>query len=346
MKAASTLDRPGSGRAGGRSPLCTALAVLLSLAVFLVLAEATLRLYLASHTFYDVEMSRYAEELKIESPDPAIGHVHRPGARARLMDVDVQINADGLRDGDHRHQRDGRRRVLFLGDSLTFGWGVAQDATFAALLERTLDARTPTEVVNFGTGNYNTSQEVGLFLDKGLAYEPDEVVVFYFINDAEPTPRKSRWWWLGRSRAATFYWSRAKALWARISPGTTFEDYYAALYRADQPGWAETRRAFLRLAQACTENGIALKVVLLPELHRLDAYPFAREHALVVDFLRSNGIEVVDLAPRFAAVSAPQSLWVARDDAHPNSRAHQLIADYSLPFLAGGGYENRSENPP
>jgi len=319
--------------------LRTLLAVLLSLVLFFVLAEVTLRLYLASHTFYDVEMSRYAEELKIESPDPTIGHVHRPGGRAHLMDVDVQINADGLRDVEHSHQRDGRRRVVFLGDSLTFGWGVAQDATFATVLERELSARTPTEILNFGAGNYNTSQEVGLFLEKGLAYHPDEVVVFYFINDAEPTPHKSRWWWLGRSRAATFYWSRAKALWAQISPSGTFQDFYAALYRDDQPGWVETRRAFQRLAAACKENGIALKVVLLPELHRLDEYPFAREHALVTDFLRSNGIAVLDLAPRFKNEQDPQSLWVARDDAHPNARAHQLIADYSLPFLAGGGSE-------
>jgi lysophospholipase L1-like esterase len=337
--APTALDAPaGSGRA--RSPLRTLLALLLSLAVFVVLAEVTLRVYLASHTFYDVEMSRYAEELKIESPNPAIGHVHRPDARAHLMGVDVRINADGLRDDEHRHERDGRRRIAFLGDSLTFGWGVAQDATFAAILQRTLGARAPTEIINFGTGNYNTSQEVALFVDKGLAYHPDEVVVFYFINDAEPTPHKSRWWWLGQLRIATFYWSRVKALWARISPGASFEEYYAGLYRDDQPGWAEAKRAFLRLAAICAERGIALKVVLLPELHVLAPYPFTREHALVGDFLRANGIAVLDLAPRFGGEHDPQSLWVAQDDAHPNARAHRLIADYCLPFLAGGGSED------
>jgi len=328
---ATTLDT-----GGGRSPLRTLLAVLLSLAVFLVLVEVTLRIYLARNTIYDVEMSRYANELKAESADPAIGHVHRPGGRAHLMGVDVQINADGLRDGEHRLLRDGRRRIVVLGDSLTFGWGVEQDATFAALLERMLDSRRPTEVINFGTGNYNTSQEVALFLDKGLAYQPDEVVVFYFINDAEPTPAKSRWWWLARSRAATFYWSRAKALWARLFPAASFEEYYAGLYRAGQPGWEATQRAFERLAAVCRENEIELKVVLLPELHRLDPYAFEREHALVGDFLRARGIEVLDLAPRFREVQDPHALWVALDDAHPNAEAHRMIAEATLPFLAEG----------
>lgn len=340
MKAPTAPDSP-AGRDRAPSPLRTLLAILLSLVIFVVVAETTLRLYLASHTFYDVEMSRYAEELKIESPNPAIGHVHRPGAQAHLMDVDVRINSDGLRDVEHSHERDGRRRIAFLGDSLTFGWGVAQDATFAAVLQRDLSKQAPTEIINFAAGNYNTSQEVSLFVDKGLAYHPDEVVVFWFINDAEPTPHKSRWWWLARLRIATFYWSRVKALWARLSPGASFEEYYADLYRDDQPGWAEARRAFLQLAAVCADNGITLKVVLLPELHQLDPYPFAREHGLVADFLRAHGIAVLDLAPRFQGERAPQTLWVARDDAHPNARAHQLIADYSLPFLAGGASEKQ-----
>ena len=75
-------------------------AALVATAVFLALAEIGLRFYLSRHILYDVEMSRYAQLLKLESPNPEIGHVHRPGAHARLMGVDVQINSDGLRDVD------------------------------------------------------------------------------------------------------------------------------------------------------------------------------------------------------------------------------------------------------
>ncbi len=334
MKAATALEHPADGRAPRRSLLRTLLAILLSLVVFLVLAEVTLRIYLASHTFYDVEMSRYAEALKVPSPNPAIGHVHRPGGQARLMDVDVRINSDGLRDDEHPRERTGARRLVFLGDSLTFGWGVPQDETFAALLERRLSESAPTEVLNFGIGNYNTSQETALFLEKGLAYRPDEVVVFYFVNDAEPTPKMSPWWWLARLRITTFYWSRIKALWARLFPGKTYREYYAGLYADDQPGWAETKRAFLALAEACREHGIKLRAVILPELHSLDPYPFGREHEMVAEFLRAHGIPVLDLAPAFRDVAEPHSLWVSLDDAHPNARAHRMIADLTLPFLA------------
>ena len=49
----------------------------------------------------------------------------------------------------------------------------------------------------FRSGNYNTTQEVNLLIDKGLKYQPDQVVLFYFINDAEPVPKKSRFPGLG-----------------------------------------------------------------------------------------------------------------------------------------------------
>jgi hypothetical protein len=175
---------------------------------------------------------------------------------------------------------------------------------------------------------------VHLFIDKGAKYDPDQVVLFYFINDAEPVPQKSRFPGLGNYRIVTFYWSRLKALRARLSPTTGFAEYYSALYRDGSEGWARSQAAFLELREQSRARGFDMRVVLLPELHELVDYPFAREHALVADFLRANGIPVLDLAPLFRDQQQPQTLWVSRDDAHPNARAHRLIADYTLPFFA------------
>jgi hypothetical protein len=151
----------------------------------------------------------------------------------------------------------------------------------------------PTEILNLGVGNYDTTQEVNLFLDRGARYQPDQVVLFYFINDAEPVPQKSRFPRLGHSRLITFYWSRLKALRARLAPGTGFAEYYAALDGAE--GWARSQAALLELQQQSRARGFDLAV---------------------------------------ANEGDPHSLWVSLDDAHPNARAHRLIADYSLNFLA------------
>ena len=313
-----------------------AFLIVVPLALFLLLSEIFLRVYLRSHMFYDVEMSRYAVSLKLDSPNPLIGHHHRPDAEARLMGVVLRTNSDGFRDDDYPIERGEKRRIVFLGDSLTLGWGVDKEETFEHRLEQELDRRAPTEIINLGVGNYNTTQELNLFIDKGLEYQPDQVVLFYFINDAEPLPRASRFPGLGRYRIVTFYWSRINALRSRIADVPGYETFYSELYAEGSEGWQRSKQSLRDLQQLARAEGFDFRVVLLPELHELDPYGFASEHELVLDFLRELGVPALDLAPAFRDQREPQRLWVSFDDAHPNALGHRLIADYTLAFLMEG----------
>lgn len=310
------------------------LVLFLAIIIFLVLGEILLRVFLLSHIFYDVEMTRYALSLKQDAGDPRIGHVHRPNGSEELMGVPVRINSDGLRDTEHSiSKRDGRYRIAALGDSLTFGWGVREEEAFPRLLETQLNEFYPVEVINFGTGNYNTSQEVYLFLEKGLKYNPDKVVLFYFINDAEPTPKRSPTWFLGYSRLLTLYWSRLNIILNKMQPAHNYIRSYSALYSPANPGWEAAKEAFLILQNVCSAKGIRLQVVLLPELHNLKNYPFKKEHGQILTFLADNRIQALDLTPSFEGIENPETLWVAKDDAHPNGFAHSLIAKYSIEFV-------------
>jgi len=311
------------------------LAFVIAFLVFFAAGELLMRLYTWKVVSYDIEMTRYAMEVKEQAGNPAIGHVHRPGAHATLMGVPVEINDDGLRDRNYPVARTNARRYVFLGDSLTMGWGVAQDKSFEALLEAKLNQSAPTEILNFGTGNYNTVQEVNLFLEKGLKYKPDVVVLFYFINDAEPTPVVSRWESLGNSRFITFFWSRIKSLASRLDEKQSFQGYYAGLYADGQPGWTAAKDALALLKRTCDANKIALRVVLLPELHDPAHYPFAAEHRKILAFLESAGIPAFDATPAFKDTADPHRLWVALDDAHPNAEAHAIIARAAERFIAG-----------
>jgi len=78
-------------------------------------------------------------------------------------------------------------RVVLLGDSHGFGWGVAQGDTFAAHLADALrDAARPgklLDVVNMSVPGYNSVQEAELFLTRGLALRPRCVAIQYCLND-------------------------------------------------------------------------------------------------------------------------------------------------------------------
>lgn len=313
------------------------LAVLMALGLFFVLGEALIRAYLRFNIAYDIEMTRYALHLKDDSPNPRIGHVHRPNSSMRLMGVPVEINSDGLRDEEYPVQRSDAYRVIFLGDSLTFGWGVKQEETFHHLLEERLGETSPTEILNFGTGNYNTEQEVELFLEKGLKYRPDKVVLFYFINDAEVTPVKSKLWFLGYSELVSFYWSRINSMMNNYFPSKSFKDYYSSLYEEGAPGWSSSKAALLELEQTCLEQGIELQVVLLPELHDTKNEIFAGVYGALSAFLAQNAIDHVDLSGLFRDQENPIDLWVSLDDAHPNAIAHRGIANAVAEFVARRG---------
>lgn len=242
--------------------------------IFLILLEVTLQIYTRINIYYDVEMARYANEIKIPADNPKIGHYHEPNASAYLMGTDFKTSSHGWRDKEYDYQRNDAYRIVVLGDSLTVGWGVEQAEMFEYLLEERFNEVRPVEMINTGNGNYNTEQQANVYFDKGQKYSPDKVVMFYFINDAEVTPQQSEYQWLANSRAITFFWSRLRGLLSSPDQAQTFEGFYSALYEDDQPGWLASQAAFIELRDVLQAQGVEFQVVMLPELHNVQDYPF------------------------------------------------------------------------
>jgi lysophospholipase L1-like esterase len=116
----------------------------------------------------------------------------RPGIETELFGTHYRINTDGFRGPRHPRSRPpGGLRILVLGDSIAFGFGVREEETFPRVLE-TLLAKIATEgtveVINLGVGGYNTWNEARLLEDIGVEYQPDLVMVQFSINDLnDPT---------------------------------------------------------------------------------------------------------------------------------------------------------------
>ena len=61
---------------------------------------------------------------------------------------------------------------------------------FPKQLEKSLNNNVnKIEVINAGIGNYNSSMEVELFKLLGINFDPDLVILMFYINDVEPTPK-------------------------------------------------------------------------------------------------------------------------------------------------------------
>jgi hypothetical protein len=122
-------------------------------------------------------------------PDGPLGFSLRPGVRVRHADrdfsVSVAVNALGMRGPERSASRPaGTARILLLGDSFSFGWGVEQDETFAARLERVLTERVgPVEVLSAAVPGWSTDQHYIYLRTRGLALEPDLILLATGEND-------------------------------------------------------------------------------------------------------------------------------------------------------------------
>ena len=91
-----------------------------------LIGELGVRLVADDGMQFDLEMWKYARDVKVPSNDSLVGHEHGANRRAKLMGVDFVTNSHGLRDREFSfdHTTD-ILRIEMLGDSLTVGCGSA-----------------------------------------------------------------------------------------------------------------------------------------------------------------------------------------------------------------------------
>jgi lysophospholipase L1-like esterase len=111
-----------------------------------------------------------------------------PHGHTNFIGVPVAINRDGLR-GDEISipKPPGIIRILAVGDSITFGYGVRVEDTYAKVLERSLNERPPVgmryEVLNGGTLGGSLGDYLHFLNQKATALNPDVVLLGLTLND-------------------------------------------------------------------------------------------------------------------------------------------------------------------
>jgi lysophospholipase L1-like esterase len=329
-----------SGALGSRSPSLLIKLAALSLAIIVFCAglELALRIAFARSLDFSMEMWKYAVALKRPVDNPLLSFAHAPNRSAFLMGVPVSINSHGLRDREYTESKPtGVYRIVMLGDSTTFGWGVPADHTVAKILELDLNrggADKRFEVLNAGVGNYGTVQEYNHYLTYDRAFHPDLVILEYFINDAEPVPVERNAALIRRSYLIAFSIARADAVLRLVGVLPNREGYYSRLYGDGQPGFEAAKRALVKLADAVEGDHARLLVAILPELHDINGrYPYEAEHQKIKNVLAARRVPVIDLIDGLRGQGPESSLWVTPDDDHPNGKANRLIAAQLLPWI-------------
>jgi hypothetical protein len=118
-------------------------------------------------------------------PDPDLVFRLPAHFQGTYQGVTISTNAMGLRDREIEPRKEGELRILLLGDSITFGYGVPIEQTYGRRLESILTAQVdrPVITVNGGMGGFNTVQEHDFLEKHATEIDPDVVTVLYLAND-------------------------------------------------------------------------------------------------------------------------------------------------------------------
>jgi len=163
-----------------------AVILVLSLVVGAFLAEGLARIFFPDWGPRTGGLSRFW------TYDSSLGWVHIPNANGVFSAfgraTHVSINSRGFRDQERSYDREASRyRIIALGDSMVWGYGVQPDEIFTVLLER---ACPRSEVINLGVSGYGTDQELLLLQREGVRYNPDMVIVVVSPNDFQDNIQK------------------------------------------------------------------------------------------------------------------------------------------------------------
>ena len=287
--------------------------------------------------------------------DPLLGYRHPASADYLLGANRVRLNSHGLRDDEVPYTSPGdEKRILVLGDSVTFGWGVSQGESFSDRLEVLLRERTGQgwQVINAGVNGYNTRQEADFLRIEGMRYSPDYLLLVYVSNDVDPVfdPNATTWRrypeWpsslpeaLNRLRQQSYLlqltklFSRMQQMDEARAMAEAGSDQAASRdvrSMTGHPRWQDSRAALLDIARQCRDAGIPLLVGLYSSLDG------GHDPAFIAD-LREAGLDAIHLQPAWEGV--PEQLaHVSRIDSHPSPLVHERLAEYLADIFRQRGW--------
>ena len=122
--------------------------------------------------------TRLEDSHPLSGHNPVLGWSPKPLKRTE----DVRINSQGIR-SDHDYSQDPPPhllRVSAFGDSFTFGSDVANNETWESQME---GAESRFEVLNFGVGAYGLDQAYLRYLEEGIQFQSDIVIIGFMSEN-------------------------------------------------------------------------------------------------------------------------------------------------------------------
>ncbi len=239
------------------------------------------------------------QKIKRVAEPPGNGFEYIPGGRNDFyVGVPVEINSIGLRDAEIQIPKPADTvRILVVGDSLTFGFGVRLEEIYLKVLERELNTRARRskryEVINGGMEGTGLRRHLQFIEARASRLQPDLVIVAISLNDivdrrtrdSEPDSRafsdrspvrRLNTFLLFHSQAYLASYMRLKSLFYRSGLLNFSDEHW---YEIDilkstaaqmEGAWSSTRETLSEIVALAREREYLLMFVVFPMEVQLD----------------------------------------------------------------------------
>jgi lysophospholipase L1-like esterase len=287
--------------------------------------------------------------LEIYQPDPALYWKLKPNqdCYTKIGLRPVHINSLGTRGPEFQAVKPPQTiRVLSLGDSRTFGWGLRESETYSARLQQLLQQELGTikqvEVINAGVNAWSFPQILVYFRDTALKYRPDVVVVgeanlwTQFSERNSPEFVKK---FMSRVRLKNFlrrfatyhyvveiklkaFYERHRTRFIPVDPSR--DTLFKEQQQADPD--AVFRFALNDIVELAKTNGVLPVLLYLPtEDEFITTNTFTSQILQTKgDLSQKHDIPLVDISPGVRAET--NSVYLEGDPVHFNVRGNEIIA--------------------
>jgi lysophospholipase L1-like esterase len=271
----------------------------------------------------------------------------------------IESNSSGFRTKEFETKNPNVIRIVTLGDSSTFGWGVDSEYTYQQLLETRLRSDgVQAELLNVGISGHTTRHGLGVFEHYVRDLEPDGLIISYGANDARFVLQSVEEilalddTWLGTARTTFLRFETFKLLrrWilgaydpfmARESNETDSQE--RVLVKAvPTENYIENLRYLISETRSRGAETVLLSmcspeeyVDAMRHVSEIEGVPFVDAGEIFrvhIDDLRAHRLYVDEV--RYyerlygeRAMSADWQLYVTTDGCHPGRAGHSLIAD-------------------
>jgi hypothetical protein len=293
----------------------------------------------------DALLATHDERRQVHESDRHLFWKNRADVDVVWRGARVRTNSLGLRDDEVPPVKgDDEYRILVLGESTAFGDEIEKDESFPEVLEEDLDRRSPhcrISVINAAVTGYSLFQSYKYLELRGIALDPDLVLIYHGYNDFLPTTfaaersgsplaeagMSDREMFDERSRFPNsldlyLYYESAAYRWLRSTYSGKAEaalDYRRGTVRRvpklERKQILEAMRSFL------AERGVAF-VILVPAYRS-----FGSHRAVLLDFAERTGTPAIDLLVSVPPRPRDRAPLFLEGGIHPIPALHARFAE-------------------